>query len=208
MRILAVELQGIVVDGVLSYAESAEDAISILSECERFDILLAGIGAGEMFPYHLRTAKVNTPLIMLGANSDLRTRAKMLERGADGVLPLPIHRDELDANICAVVRRYNNWTTNLLEVGELVLDLTNKRLEVGGTHVHLTVKEYRLLEVLMLRPNRVFHQETFIAKLYDMDEPDCKIVDVYICKLRKKLREVGVEPIKTSWGKGYYLERR
>ena len=120
----------------------------------------------------------------------------------------PFHRDELVARIHAVVRRSKGHAQSVITTGELTVNLDTKTVEVQTQRVHLTGKEYQMLELLSLRKGTTLTKEMFLNHLYGgMDEPELKIIDVFICKLRKKLSVAtgGKNYIETVWGRGYVL---
>ena len=147
-----------------------------------------------------------TPVIVLSGQTEIETRLTCLNLGADDYLTKPVHSKELVARLEALVRRANGHCKNVLEFGELMLDLHARQACVHGRQLDLTNKEYQMLELLCLRSGRVVSQETFLDHLYGgIDEPEMKIIDVFICKLRKKIsREIqDAALIKTVWGRGY-----
>ena len=100
----------------------------------------------------------------------------------------PFHKDELVARIHAVVRRSKGHAQSVIKTGDITVNLDAKTVEVNGQRVHLTGKEYQMLELLSLRKGTTLTKEMFLNHLYGgMDEPELKIIDVFICKLRKKL---------------------
>ena len=112
------------------------------------------------------------------------------------------------ARIHAIVRRSKGHAQSLIETGDLVINLDSKSVEVSGTRVHLTGKEYQMLELLALRKGTTLSKEMFLNNLYGgIDEPELKIIDVFMCKLRKKLANAsgGKDYIETVWGRGYIL---
>ena len=119
----------------------------------------------------------------------------------------PFHKDELVARIHAIVRRSKGHAQSVIETGDLVVNLDTKTAEVNGARVHLTGKEYQMLELLALRKGTTLTKEMFLNHLYGgMDEPEMKIIDVFICKLRKKLASLERKNhIETVWGRGYML---
>jgi two-component system cell cycle response regulator CtrA len=122
----------------------------------------------------------------------------------------PFHKDELVARIHAIVRRSKGHAQSVIETGDLVVNLDTRTVEVNGAHVHLTDKEYQMLELLSLRKGTTQTKEMFLNHLYGgMDEPQLKIIDVFICKLRKKLANAsfGKNYIETIWGRGYVLRQ-
>ena len=147
-----------------------------------------------------------TPVIVLSGQTEIETRLTCLNLGADDYLTKPVHSKELVARLEALVRRANGHCKNMLEFGELMLDLHARQACVHGRQLDLTNKEYQMLELLCLRSGRVVSKETFLDHLYGgIDEPEMKIIDVFICKLRKKIsRKIqDAALIETVWGRGY-----
>lgn len=129
--------------------------------------------------------------------------------GADDYLPKPFHKDELVARIYAIVRRSKGHAQSVIGVGDLIVDLDTKSVELRGERLHLTSKEYLILELLALRKGATLAKDMFLNHLYGgMNEPEAKIIDVFICKLRKKLANAsgGLDYIETVWGRGYALQ--
>ena len=129
--------------------------------------------------------------------------------GADDYLIKPFHREELVARIHAIIRRSKGHSQSIIETGKIALNLDAKTVEVDGKSVHLTGKEYQMLELLSLRKGTTLTKEMFLNHLYGgMDEPELKIIDVFICKLRKKLSRASANEnyIETVWGRGYVLK--
>ena len=154
----------------------------------------------------LRKNGDETPVIVLSSQTEIETRLTCLNLGADDYLTKPVHSKELVARLEALVRRANGHCKNVLEFGELMLDLHARQACVHGRQLDLTNKEYQMLELLCLRSGRVVSKETFLDHLYGgIDEPEMKIIDVFICKLRKKIsREIqDAALIETVWGRGY-----
>ena len=156
----------------------------------------------------LRVAKVQTPVLILSGNAIVEAKVKALGFGADDYMTKPFHKDELVARIQAVVRRSKGHSQSVITTGKLTVNLDAKTVEVDGSRVHLTGKEYQMLELLSLRKGTTLTKEMFLNHLYGgMDEPELKIIDVFICKLRKKLAAAtdGDNYIETVWGRGYVL---
>ena len=112
------------------------------------------------------------------------------------------------ARIHAIVRRSRGHAQSVIQTSDLVVNLDTKTVEVNGARVHLTGKEYQMLELLSLRKGTTLNKEMFLNHLYGgIDEPEIKIIDVFICKLRKKLAGASncKDYIETVWGRGYVL---
>ena len=156
----------------------------------------------------LRVSKVETPILILSGSDDTENKIKGFGFGADDYMTKPFHREELIARIHAIVRRSKGHAQSSIETGKILVNLDAKTVEVDGAPVHLTGKEYQMLELLSLRKGTTLTKEMFLNHLYGgMDEPELKIIDVFICKLRKKLAQAtgGESYIETVWGRGYVL---
>ena len=171
------------------------------------DLNLPDINGHEVLR-QLRVAKIQTPILILSGNDDASEKVKGLGFGADDYLTKPFHREELVARIHAIVRRSKGHAQSVIETGRILVNLDAKTVAVGNETVHLTGKEYQMLELLSLRKGTTLTKEMFLNHLYGgMDEPELKIIDVFICKLRKKLAEAtgGENYLETVWGRGYVL---
>jgi two-component system cell cycle response regulator CtrA len=156
----------------------------------------------------LRVGKINTPIMILSGAAEIETKVKTFAGGADDYMTKPFHRDELVARIHAVTRRSKGHAQSVIKTGDIVINLDSKTVEVSGIRVHLTGKEYQTLELLSLRKGSTLTKEMFLNHLYGgLDEPELKIIDVFICKLRKKIAAAadGKHHIETVWGRGYVL---
>ena len=177
-----------------------------------YDIIVLDLQLPDMSGFEvlkaLRVAKVQTPVLILSGNAIVEAKVKALGFGADDYMTKPFHKDELVARIQAVVRRSKGHSQSVITTGKLTVNLDAKTVEVDGARVHLTGKEYQMLELLSLRKGTTLTKEMFLNHLYGgMDEPELKIIDVFICKLRKKLANAseGRNFIETVWGRGYVL---
>jgi two-component system, cell cycle response regulator CtrA len=177
-----------------------------------YDIILLDLNLPDMSGFDvlrsLRVSKVKAPILILTGLDTIEDKVRGLGFGADDYITKPFHRDDLVARINAIVRRSRGHAESVIQTGDLVVDLGKKKVEVNGLRVHLTGKEYQILELLSLRKGTTLSKEMFLNHLYgDMDEPDAKIIDVFICKLRKKLASAsgGNEFIETLWSRGYTL---
>jgi two-component system cell cycle response regulator CtrA len=177
-----------------------------------YDIILLDLNLPDMSGFDvlrkLRVSKVRTPILILSGLAAIDDKIKGLGYGADDYLTKPFHKDELVARILAIVRRSKGHAQSVINTDDLTVNLDSKMVEIGGTRVHLTAKEYQMLELLALRKGMTLTKEMFLSHLYDgMDEPEAKIIDVFIHKLRKKLANAsgGKDYIETVWGHGYLM---
>jgi two-component system cell cycle response regulator CtrA len=177
-----------------------------------YDLILLDLNLPDMSGMDvlrtLRNGKINTPIMILSGSAEIDTKVKTLGGGADDYMTKPFHKDEMVARIHAVVRRSKGHAQAIIQTGEIGVNLDAKTVEVAGSRVHLTGKEYQMLELLSLRKGTTLTKEMFLNHLYGgMDEPELKIIDVFICKLRKKLATAsgGQHHIETVWGRGYVL---
>lgn len=171
------------------------------------DLNLPDINGHEVLR-QLRLARIETPILILSGSDDTESKIKGFGFGADDYLTKPFHREELVARIHAIIRRSKGHSQSIIRTGKIGVNLDAKTVEVDGKPVHLTGKEYQMLELLSLRKGTTLTKEMFLNHLYGgMDEPELKIIDVFICKLRKKLSEATGEQsyIETVWGRGYVL---
>ena len=173
-------------DGFNVYSTDLGEEGLDLGKMYDYDIILLDLSLPDMHGYDvlkkLRIAKVQTPVL--------------------------VHREELIARIHAVVRRSKGHSQSVIRTGKLAVNLDSKTVEVDDARVHLTGKEYAMLELLSLRKGTTLTKEMFLNHLYGgVDEPELKIIDVFICKLRQKLRLAcdGDSYIQTVWGRGYQL---
>ena len=159
----------------------------------------------------LRVSKVRTPILILSGVAAIEDKIKGLGYGADDYMTKPFHKDELVARIHAIVRRSKGHAQSVINTDDLCVNLDAKMVEINGARVHLTSKEYQMLELLTLRKGMTLTKEMFLSHLYGgMDEPEMKIIDVFICKLRKKLANAsgGKDYIETVWGRGYLMREQ
>ena len=183
-----------------------------LAKLYDYDLILLDLGLPDMNGHdvlrQLRLARVDTPILILSGETDTDNKIKGFGFGADDYLTKPFHREELVARIHAIIRRSKGHAQSVIRTGKINVNLDAKTVDVGGRTVHLTGKEYQMLELLSLRKGTTLTKEMFLNHLYGgMDEPELKIIDVFICKLRKKLSEStdGENYIETVWGRGYVL---
>jgi two-component system cell cycle response regulator CtrA len=177
-----------------------------------YDIILLDLNLPDISGYEvlrqLRVNKIKTPILILSGMAGIEDKVRGLGFGADDYMTKPFHKDELVARIHAIVRRSKGHAQSVIHTGGLTVNLDTKTVDVEGERVHLTGKEYQMLELLSLRKGTTLTKEMFLNHLYGgIDEPELKIIDVFICKLRKKLATAtgGENYIETVWGRGYVL---
>jgi len=191
--------------------DMGEDGID-LAKLYDYDLILLDLNLPDMSGHEvlrqLRLARIETPILILTGSDDTENKIKGFGFGADDYLTKPFHREELVARIHAIIRRSKGHSQSTIKTGRVNVNLDAKTVDVEGASVHLTGKEYQMLELLSLRKGTTLTKEMFLNHLYGgMDEPELKIIDVFICKLRKKLAEAtgGSNYIETVWGRGYVL---
>ena len=195
---------------VVDQADTGEEALELVRHYD-YDIVILDLMLPDMEGYEvvrrMRASRIETPVLILSGLSRPQAKVKALAMGADDFITKPFDRSELVARIQAVVRRSKGFSQPSLRIGELQLNLDSHEVLVNGTPVHLTGKEYAILELLTLRKGMILTKEAFLNHLYGgMDEPEMKIIDVFICKLRKKLAHAGATNlIGTVWGRGYMM---
>ncbi len=198
----------------VDHVDQGGEAIEMIRHYD-YDVVLVGLTLSDMDGRHvvrrIRAARSTVPILMMGGgHTAARTKVEAFGAGADDFLTMPVDHDELVARIQAVLRRSRGFSDPVIRVGALQLNTNTHQVSYAGHEVHLTGKEFAMLELLILRKGQVLTKDAFLNHLYGgMDEPEGKIIDVFICKLRKKLQAVGgSDLISTVWGRGYILQER
>ena len=196
---------------IVDTTDLGEDGLEI-GKLYDYDIIILDLMLPDIDGYEvlrrLRAARVRTPILILSGLSELDHKLKGLGFGADDFLTKPFDRRELIARIQAIVRRAKGHSESVIRTGKLLVNLDSRTVDVDGQPLRLTGKEYGILELLSLRKGTTLTKEMFLNHLYGgMDEPELKIIDVFVCKLRKKLSQAtgGDNYIETVWGRGYVL---
>jgi two-component system cell cycle response regulator CtrA len=206
----AVELMLITAGFNVEVAAEGEEGCD-LAQAYGYDAVLLDLTLGDMSGLEvlraLRRNRVMTPVVVLSGAADIGGKVGAFAAGADDYIVKPCHKDELTARLRAVIRRSAGHPQSVITVGDISLNLDARVVHVSGQRIHLTGKEYQMLELLALRRGKPICKDTFLTSLYGgMDEPGAKIIDVFICKLRQKLATVSDrQHIETVWGGGYVL---
>jgi len=221
MNILIVEDDDLIAESIAMALEDEGHFYHITSTLEeglsaaregQFDAVVLDInlpdGDGFQFAKAIRRNQIDTSVLVVSGRSSVTDKVVALHSGADGYLTKPFDRQELIANLTAIIRRANGHADNKIVTGPIVVDLSKHEVMVGESRLDLTSKEYRILELLSLRKGSTLGKSHFLSHLYGgIDEPESKIIDMFICKLRRKLIEStgGDNYIHTVWGQGYVL---
>jgi len=221
MRILLIEDDSATAQSVMLMLKAAGLDVDVASFGQQgiergrssdYDVILLDLMLPDMSGFQvlraLRYDNIRTPLLVLSSLDGVRDKAKALGFGADDYLTKPFHKDELIARIHAVSRRCKKQAPSVIRIGDLAINLDDRTVALAGTPLHLTLKEYEILALLAVRRGTTLTKEMLLTHLYGgIDEPCLKIVDVFLCKLRKKLAAVsqGQNYIETIWGRGYVL---
>ena len=196
------------IHAVVDHSATGADALG-MARLYDYDIVLLDLalpdGDGCEVVRRMRASRLDTPVLVFSASDKPQAKVRAFTAGADDVLAKPFDASELQARIQAIVRRSKGYAQPTLHVGPVQLRLDTRDVAVHGQPLTLTGKEYAILELLMLRKGMVLTKEAFLNHLYGgMDEPEAKIIDVFVCKLRKKLTDAGASGlIGTVWGRGY-----
>ena len=197
---------------VFEPTDRGEEGIE-LAKLYDFDIIILDLRLPDVDGYEvvrrLRAGRIQTPVLILSGRSDPTDKVRGLTNGADDYLTKPFNKAELLARINAIVRRSKGHSESVIRTGRMVVNMDLRAVEIDGRRLHVTGKEYSILELLSLRKGTTLTKEMFLDHLYGgIDEPELKIIDVFICKLRKKVAAVtgGLHYIETVWGRGYVLK--
>lgn len=195
---------------VVEHSSLGEESVELTKHYDYdivlLDLMLPDIDGFEVMR-RMRIARNDTPILILSGMVRSSAKVKALGLGADDFITKPFDNAELLARMQAVVRRAKGFSQPMLRVGPVQLNLDTREVTVEGRELHLTGKEYSILELLVLRKGMVLTKEAFLNHLYGgLDEPEMKIVDVFVCKLRRKMAKAGADGmIGTIWGRGYMI---
>ncbi|MCW3476688.1 response regulator transcription factor [Limobrevibacterium gyesilva] len=165
---------------------------------------------GCAFIRRMRARNITTPVLMLSNPAVADATVEALRAGADDVMTVPFRDDELVARIEAIVRRSHGHGQSTLQIGAMVIDMATHDVIINGQPLHLTKKEFSVLQLLALRRGKVLTRQAILDCLYDgVDGPEIGIVGVFICNLRKKLAAFSADNlIDTVRGYGYMIRDR
>jgi len=223
MNILLVEDNPIVADALAITLEEAgyftvtastiHEALEEL-HINEFDGILLDLGLpdgdGKRVARMMRAKKERQliPILVVSGNNSVDDRIMALGAGVDGYISKPFDKHELLAHLEAIIRRANGHSSLVISIGNLEIDLHRKIVSVDDKPVNLTRKEFEIVNLLSVRKGAVLSKASFINHLYGgRDEPESKIVDVFVCKLRHRLNKAGFKgaAIETVWGQGHKL---
>ncbi len=187
-------------------AERSQEALGLTVEFE-FDALIVdvrlsdGPEAGFIFVKDLRASGITTPVLFLTARDALQDRVAGLDAGGDDYLVKPFELEEVHARLRALLRRARPVASNVLARGDFRLEFSSKRVSLSDTQIHLTAKEFGILELLASNPGRVYSRSEIADRVWGMDfEAETNVVDVYVKNLRRK---IGTWVLETVVGSGY-----
>lgn len=192
----------------VTLAHTGEDLMEHAKAGEQ-DIILLDMDMPDMSVYEVMRGLsflAAAPVTVMTPAGDVDARLKAFAAGADDCVESNVPGAELYARLVAVARRYAGFAAAELSLGSLSVNVFERRASVHGQPMHLSRLEYELVEMLVLRRGRLASRDQIMAQLYAWeDEPDARIIDVYICRIRAKIAELGGEPemISTSVGRGY-----
>ena len=195
---------------IVDETSDVEEAIDLVKFYE-FDVILLRLTEDRLTDVDLirklRLARVRAPIVVLARSLNEAGRLRVLQAGADDLIVNALSHEEVFMKIQNLVRRSRGFQDNVLSIGNIEINMNAKKIYAKGKPVTLTKKEYQIAEILALRKGAVLSKEAILDHLYGgLDEPNPKIIDVFICKIRKKLQSLGVDDfIETNWGRGYMV---
>lgn len=176
------------------------------------DIMMPGLDGWEVCKRIRETS--NIPVLLLTARNATKDKIHGLNLGADDYLTKPFEMEELVARVHAILRRASSQdgaASEVVQFGEIAINLSSSQIKVNGNIVHLTPKEFELLLLLASNPDKVFSRETLLDRIWGIDfYGDFRTIDQHIKNIRDKLKKGGCtfNPIKTIWGFGYQMQRK
>lgn len=221
MKILIIEDDSLLADNIkLQFKKnniqadtvtSGEEALEYL-ETYTYDLILLDLllpdTSGLEILRSIRGKNINTPVLILSGLNDSDNKVEGLSQGADDYLTKPFEPKELMARVNAIVRRSKGYDQSIIKIGSIEVNIDNKQVSAFSKPILVTNKEYSILEILSLRKGKPVSKEYILDQLYGgLEFPEPKIIDVFVCKLRKKIKKVtGQNYIGTIWGQGYVIQ--
>ena len=193
-------------------ADNGEHALFLLKEYS-YDLAIVDIGMPKLDGFEVikkaRQADIPCPILILTARDRWQEKVEGLDAGADDYLTKPFHNEELLARAKALIRRASGQANPTIQFGPIALDTVSEELSLNGQALDLTAYEYKVMEYLMLNPNKVISKTELTEHIYDQDfDLDSNVIEVFIGRLRKKLDPSGdLKPIETLRGRGYWINK-
>jgi two-component system response regulator PhoP len=193
-------------------ADDGEKALFLLQE-HTYDLAIIDIGLPVIDGFEViqkaRKNDVSCPILILTARDRWQEKVEGLDSGADDYLTKPFHNEELLARINALIRRAAGKAHPTVEKGPISLDTLSEEVSVNGQYIELTAYEYKVLEYLLLNPQKVISKTELTEHIYDQDfDLDSNVIEVFVGRLRKKIDPDGsINPIETLRGRGYRINR-
>lgn len=222
-KVLVVDDEKLIVKGIrfsleqdgmdVDCAYDGEEALQKIKDKE-YDIILLDVMLPKLNGFEVCQQVrefSGVPIVMLTAKGEDMDKILGLEYGADDYITKPFNILEVKARIKAIMRRTApkaKEKAKVIESGDMRLECEGRRVYVSGREINLTAKEFELLELLILNPNKVYSRESLLKMIWGADYPgDVRTVDVHIRRLREKIEENPSEPkyVHTKWGVGYYF---
>jgi two-component system response regulator PhoP len=193
-------------------ADDGKKALFQLKEVN-YDLAVIDIGLPKLDGFDVirqaRSSDISTPVLILTARDRWQEKVEGLDAGADDYLTKPFHNEELLARVKALIRRASGQASSTIEFGPVVLDMQAKEIRVNARALDLTAYEYKVMEYLMLHPQKVISKTELTEHIYDQDfDLDSNVIEVFVGRLRRKLDPEGtLKPIETLRGRGYRISR-
>ncbi|WP_026374549.1 response regulator transcription factor [Aestuariibacter salexigens] len=193
-------------------ADDGQKAYFLFSE-HPYDLAIVDVGLPVLDGFELlrriRRDNITTPVLLLTARDRWQEKVEGLDAGADDYLTKPFHEEELLARVKALIRRASGQANPQIERGPIRLDTLNNEAYIHDALLDLTAYEYKVLEYLMMNPNKVVSKTELTEHIYDQDfDLDSNVIEVFVGRLRKKLDpDSQIKPIETLRGRGYRINR-
>ncbi len=208
--VILLRREGIIAESVYTGREGLELIKLYEYDLVILDLMLPDLPGADVLKQMRQNNNMTPVLILSGINMPTK-KVECFSVGADDYMTKPYDRSELVARVKAIVRRSRGLADNIIKVGRMTINLNTKKVFIDETFLPLTAKEYSLIELLALKKGGTVSKESFLSQIYGgMDEPEIKIIDVFLCKIRQKIKKItGNETyIHTVWGRGYTLEEK